>query len=122
VSVVCECNAKDDTSDRSGNRGGEKSGETMFRFPDTIVSSSGTLSNSIRNETAGKSTDSDSENGGNGDGASVAQGEKVGWLREEDGELDTRSDDPGEEVAVDEGGPEDGGDSDKREGSQENLG
>ena len=122
MSVVCECSTKDDTSDRSGNRGGEKCGETMFRFPDTIVSSSGSLSDSIRNETTGKSTDSDSENGGNGDGASVTEGEKVGRLGEEDGELDAGSDDPSEEVAVDEGGPEDGGDGDKGKRSQENLG
>ena len=94
----------------------------MFGFPDTIVSSSRTLSNLIRNETTGKSTDSDSENGGNGDGASVAEGEKVGGLREEDGELDTGSDDPGEEVAVNEDGPEDGGDSDEGEGSEEDCG
>jgi len=122
VCVVCECNAKDYASDGSGNCGGEKSGETMFGFSDTIVSSSGTLSNPIRDETTGKSTNSDSENGGNRDGARVAKSEEVGWLGEEDGELDTGRDDPSEEVAVDEGGPEDGRDGDKGEWSKENFG
>jgi hypothetical protein len=51
--IMCECETKDDTADGGSDGSGEKSGKTMFRFADTVVTTRRSLSDFIRDETAG---------------------------------------------------------------------
>lgn len=120
-SVVGKGNAEDDAADGGSEGSGQESRKTLFRFSDAVVSASRTLGNLIRDETTSKSTKRDSEDGGNGRGPGFAEGKQVGGLREEDGFLDITGDDPGEEVSVDDASPEDGGDGDKGEWTEEDL-
>lgn len=56
----------------------------MFRFSDTVISPRRSLSDFIRDQTAGNGSRGDSEDGSDGGGTRGAEGEEVGWLREED--------------------------------------
>ena len=93
----------------------------MFRFPDTVIAAGGSLGDPIGDETTSQCTACNTEEGSDRGGASLSEGHEVGWLREENRFLDIRSDDPSEEVAVDEDGPENGGNSNQRERSEKNL-
>ena len=103
--VARECDSENDASDGGSDSSRKKCGKTVLWFPDTVIAACGSLGDLIGDKTTSQCTTCNTEKRSHGGGTSLTETHKVRWLREEDRFLNIRSDDPGEEVAIDEDSP-----------------